>query len=65
MSFRKKPKRSYKDPSFLASVTIRLTYEQKQFLVKMAKKYKQPLSAYLRDWMFTDMYDSDDPPFFD
>ena len=55
MSFKKKPKRSYREPPLLASVTIRLSQDQKKFLVKMAKKYRQPLSAYLRDWMFMDM----------
>ena len=42
-------------------INIRVTPQQKKFLVKMAKKYKQSLSAYLRDWMFMDMFDPDDP----
>ena len=39
-------------------INIRVTPKQKKFLVKMAKKYKQPLSAYLRywiDWISKDM----------
>jgi len=50
MSFKKKPKRSYRDPSKLASITIRVTNEHKDYLVRRSSKYSMSLSEFIRKY---------------
>jgi len=49
MNFKKKPKRSYRDPTHTASITIRVTEEQKEKFKRHAENNNMTMSAIFRN----------------
>ena len=48
MSFKKKPKRPYREPPRLASITIRTTAKNKEWLKDCSNYHKCSLSEFIR-----------------